>query len=398
MPLIDDQGRLFGKLNIVDVSVGLVVGLLIPLMYGAYLLFRPPLPRLVAVDPPQVEQGATQVQVRGEYLSPAFRLMVDDVGARFLLADTRSGVLELPPLQPGSYDVLLLDQYQELSRLPGALTVVAPAQVNAELVASGSFSAADSTTVVAPAQVNAELVASGSFSAADSTEAESLWATLQAAGQDATRSWDVLDVQPPEPGFRYWPPPQGGPSDGGPYQVRAVIRFRCNVVKGTECSAFDVPLSRGAVVPVPARPDGEADAPFRVIDLHPVYTSVLDVALRATGCSQGAYLTPEELSVLRAVVRDDDTRSLVAKALTSSIESVDVQGETSDRGVIVVAHLRVPAVSTEDGWMHGMGNYRDSAGMIRGSLLKVGAYFIVNDRSLQLCGRIVDVGPATPLN
>jgi hypothetical protein len=372
MPLIDDRGRLFGRLNIVDAAVGLVVGLLIPLVYGAYILFRPPLPRLVAIEPSQVEQGATRVEVRGEHLTPAFRLMVGDASARFLLADSQNGVLEIPPLQPGSYDVQLLDQYQELSRLPGALTVLEPATVIGEVAARGSFSAPDSA------------------------QAQVLWRELQATGQDAARPWNVLEVQPPEPGAAYSPPPGGSPLRGA-YQVRATIRFRCEV-RGTECTAFGVPLSGGALVPVPVSPDGEVDAPFRVIDVHPVYTSVLDVALRAAGCSQGSYLTSDELTALREAASNGNARSPVEEALLPSIESFDVQGETSSGELIVIVQLRVPAVSTDAGWMHGMGNYRDSAGMLRGSLLRTGAYFIVEDRSLELCGRIVGVGPATPLN
>jgi hypothetical protein len=368
MPLIDDQGRLFGKLNIVDAAIGIVVGLLIPLVYGAYLLFRPPLPRLVAIEPSQVEQGTTRVDVRGEHLSPTFRVTIGDFGARFLLSGPEHGVLELPPgLQPGSYDVALLDQYQVLGRLPGALTVMGPA-------ATGT----------------GELVAIGTFDAPDSARAQSLWRAVEAAGQDAARAWDVLDVQPPEPGFAYLPPPEGMPLGDGTYQVRAVVRFRCDP-EGAQCSVFDEPLALGAVVALPVTQDGEIFGGFRIIDLHPVYTSVLDVALRATGCSQGAYLTPEELSSLREAARDGGTRGSVEDALVPSIESFDVQGETSSKGLIVTVHLRVPAVSTDAGWMHWMGARR-------ASLLRTGENFVTGGRSHQLCGRIVEVGPPTLLN
>ena len=44
MALIDEQGRLFGKVNLIDALVALVALLLIPLAYGAFLLFRAPVP------------------------------------------------------------------------------------------------------------------------------------------------------------------------------------------------------------------------------------------------------------------------------------------------------------------------------------------------------------------
>ena len=38
MPLIDDSGRLFGKINLIDAAVGVVTLLLIPLGYSARVL------------------------------------------------------------------------------------------------------------------------------------------------------------------------------------------------------------------------------------------------------------------------------------------------------------------------------------------------------------------------
>jgi hypothetical protein len=392
--LIDDQGRLFGRLNIVDAAGVLVVGVLIPLVYGAYMLFRPELPRLTAVEPSTVEQGTVQVNVRGEHLRPELRLTVDGRAVRLLLADSEHGILQIPVLEPGSYDVAVLDDSQELGRLSGALTVVAPA-----------------TTI-------AEIVAIGSFDAADLAQAETLRRTVEADGQDAGRAWDVLEVKPPEPEYVYLPPHRI-PLSSGRYQVRAVLRFRCaltqDIVTQTgltpeKCSTFDVPLARDAVVRVPVGPGGEMDAPFRIIELHPVYTGVVDVALRATGCSvsptdspvptasgplttasgyatpgESGYLTAEELSALREAARSG-TRSSIEDTLAPSLESFDVLAETSNRELVVTVHLRVPAVNTAAGWMH------------RGSFLRAGGAFMVAGRSYQLCGRIIDVGPATPLN
>ena len=49
MTLVDDQGRLFGRWNVVDGLIGVVLLGFIPLLYGAYLLFRPPASSLTSI-------------------------------------------------------------------------------------------------------------------------------------------------------------------------------------------------------------------------------------------------------------------------------------------------------------------------------------------------------------
>ena len=64
--MIDERGRLFGRLNIVDAAIGALVLLLLPAAYGAYVLFRAPVPKLTAVNPPTLKQGPNlQVEIRG---------------------------------------------------------------------------------------------------------------------------------------------------------------------------------------------------------------------------------------------------------------------------------------------------------------------------------------------
>ena len=49
MPIIDERGRVFGRFNLVDAAVGLLVLVLLPAAYGAYRLFKEPLPTLTGV-------------------------------------------------------------------------------------------------------------------------------------------------------------------------------------------------------------------------------------------------------------------------------------------------------------------------------------------------------------
>ena len=358
--MIDDQGRLFGRLNLVDAAVVLAVGFLVPLVYAAYLLFRPDTPSLVAIEPPEVTQGTTRVAVRGEHLRPSLRLMVGANSARFLLADPENGVLEMPLLQPGSYDVVLLDENQEIGRLPGGLNVLG----------------LPTTTT--------ELVATGSFDASDFLQAQDLRDALQAAGLDAERSWDVLEVLPPEPSSIRLPP-GGMPLSSGRYQVRAFMRFR-RVLDQQECQVLDVPLTPNAVVTVPLEASGETAASFRIAALDPVYSRFVDIALRATNCSDRAegFLTPQELSALRAEA-ESDSRSPIEASLEPSVESFEILGETAGKELLVTIHVRVPVVETDAGLEY------------RGDAIRTGSDFRFLGRFQHLCGRIIDVEVLAPL-
>ena len=143
MPLIDDDGRLFGRVNLFDALVALVVLAMIPLAYAAYLLFRTPPARLLAVEPKTITQGPNlRLQIWGVNLRPFMRISLNDVQARtFLIESTKGAEADLPDnLVPGTYDVALYDYAQELSRLPKALTVLpnAPAP-SLTLEVAGAF-------------------------------------------------------------------------------------------------------------------------------------------------------------------------------------------------------------------------------------------------------------------
>jgi hypothetical protein len=128
MPWIDDRGRIFGRLNIVDALVAGFLIVLVPLAYVGYLLFRTPTPRLTAIEPATVKSGGDQrIQASGENFRPYLRITFNTIKARsFLLADFTKADVGVPDLPPGRYDVVLYDEARELGRLAGALTVVPP--------------------------------------------------------------------------------------------------------------------------------------------------------------------------------------------------------------------------------------------------------------------------------
>jgi hypothetical protein len=141
MPVIDDRGRLFGKANLIDALVALLVLGLIPLAYGAFLLFRVPAPKITSIAPTEVvEHQAVTLQITGEDLRP---FLLAQFGSHqpevFLVQSPARGQIELPDLAVGTYDLALLDEAQELLRVPDALRVVPQPQPFVDLQAVGRF-------------------------------------------------------------------------------------------------------------------------------------------------------------------------------------------------------------------------------------------------------------------
>ncbi len=126
MALIDDRGRVFGKINLIDaIVVALVLGL-IPVAYAAYRLFRVPIPVVSAVTPSQVIEGKTAtLQITGADLRPFLRATFGIYSSPgFLVQSPTQAEIKVPATLPaGAHDLVLYDEGQELVRVPGALTV-----------------------------------------------------------------------------------------------------------------------------------------------------------------------------------------------------------------------------------------------------------------------------------
>src|SRR5690349_3183384 len=116
MPLIDDRGRVFGKVNLVDALVVAFVLLVMPLAYSALLLFRLPVPQIASIEPSQLPEGAPiTLRITGKDLRPFLRARVGVANAEFLVQSTSLAEVRQPTgLPAGSYDVSLFDEGQEL--------------------------------------------------------------------------------------------------------------------------------------------------------------------------------------------------------------------------------------------------------------------------------------------
>ena len=138
MPLIDDQGRLFGRWNLVDAGAVCLVGVLIPLAYGAWLLFTPPAPRLISLSPAEVtlSNAGQSFAVTTEDLPSTFRFALrhrtgapevpqDVIGVDFTWRNPLGGAFTVDPkrLVQGVYDLVLFDEAQPLTSLAQALVI-----------------------------------------------------------------------------------------------------------------------------------------------------------------------------------------------------------------------------------------------------------------------------------
>jgi len=141
MAIVDDQGRLFGRFNLVDALVAVFAIGLIPLLYGAATLFWQPQPVLTAVEPASLTTGPSmRMRIRGEHLRPYMRVSVGTTQGRdFLFRSTEEAEINLPEMPPGTYDVVLYDAAQERARLTQAMTILPSPLPPARAIAVGHF-------------------------------------------------------------------------------------------------------------------------------------------------------------------------------------------------------------------------------------------------------------------
>lgn len=149
MTLIDARGRLFGRFNLIDVTVALFVVVLVPMGYVAYRVFRVPQPVITSVSPATLTVDAPRrVQLHGERFRPYLQAYLGKTGVPFslvnriesqhatLLTVTPSLVeIEFPAVGPGTYDVHLFDLGQEVTSITGGFTIVGPPASTVEVLA-----------------------------------------------------------------------------------------------------------------------------------------------------------------------------------------------------------------------------------------------------------------------
>jgi hypothetical protein len=137
MPLIDNRGRVFGRLNLIDAAAVAFVLVLLPLAYGAYLLFRPSAPEIESVSRAEVTREerriaggvllAAKLKVRGSGFNPMLRAEIGGTPAMgFVFESPNSADVLVGPIAAGTHDLVLFDGVQEVARAKGAVTIAAP--------------------------------------------------------------------------------------------------------------------------------------------------------------------------------------------------------------------------------------------------------------------------------
>jgi hypothetical protein len=134
MSVIDSNGRVFGRYNIVDAAAIAFLLVLIPVGYASYLLFRPSRPvieSVTRVDPTREEyriagiQLVAKLKVKGSGFNPLLRARIGDTEALgFTFENPNSADVLVGALPPGQHDLVLYDGVQEVARLRGAVDIV----------------------------------------------------------------------------------------------------------------------------------------------------------------------------------------------------------------------------------------------------------------------------------
>jgi len=126
MAILDDRGRLFGKINLIDAAVVLFALGLVPLGYLSWGFFRTPPPVMTGITPSVVHAGGGErIVLHGQHLRPYLRAFVGNNPADYLFESPERAEIRLPALGVGGFDVAIFDGAAELARFPNAVTVSA---------------------------------------------------------------------------------------------------------------------------------------------------------------------------------------------------------------------------------------------------------------------------------
>jgi hypothetical protein len=138
MAWIDRNGRLFGRVNLIDAVLLTFALMLIPIGVVTSRVFRERQPRIAAVVPASLPTGSgRRIRLQGADFRPYLHIYFNPAGqafalhgpyaeqseGRFLLESPSEADVQVPVLPPGNYDIHLLDETREVLLQAGALTI-----------------------------------------------------------------------------------------------------------------------------------------------------------------------------------------------------------------------------------------------------------------------------------
>jgi hypothetical protein len=362
MTLIDDRGRLFGRVNLVDAVVGAFVLVLIPIAYGTFLLFRSPSPQITSVTRVPITDEerrlaggsrlSAKLKVRGSGFRPMLRASIDGAPTLgFVFENPNSADVLVGEAPPGTHDLVIYDGVQELARATKAVTIQA----------------------VPPARVRV----AGTLFDLDEATAKALQASSTSV--DATSQAQIVTLGVVAPG-RHRLSTAHGSADvavAGRWERPVVMVLQCDLNPNSEdCAVGGMTL---AATPSPViRLVGPASTPLSLAidELFPVEPPRPAVArIRFSGAA-------EMLDLIRVGDRDACLDERAARVTA-------VERRRADNGLATVdATLELGADGSRDGWRY------------RGRVASPGAPFILTTDRYVANGSVivlrVDSGATPP--
>lgn len=320
MALVDDRGRVLGRFNAVDAFVLAIVLVMIPAAYASYLLFRAPAAKLSGVEPRQLTMApTTRVRISGTNLRPFMRVSFDNTQARtFLIESTTTAEVDVPNLEPGTYDVVLYDYAREVDRLPKALTILPRTPAPSVTVSvAGSF--------VGLSEANANAIKVGTkFTKNDRQIAEVLAVDRPRVGEVLIRTGEgTMSV-----------------NLAGQFAVQAALKLECFLESNNDgalrCVVYG-PLqptlvAADSVLPLPFK---DTTINFQVTEVHPPGQPVF-VRVKARA------IVPPDGAVRVRVGEQDSSMPAYAGAWLGRVEAVSGNDVT----------LVLPAQHLANGWRY----------------------------------------------
>lgn len=262
MTVIDERGRVFGLVNLVDAGVAaLVVGVLAMVAVGFSVFKVPTSPELTRVEPASQPQAESmRVIVRGKNFLPFMRAVIQRTGdsakavqavnlnpnipvdryalvttteTRFFLESPSVGEVWLSKtVEPGTYDLVLFDESKQVVMKEAAFTITPPPPPPAA-----------PAPPAAPPLPLATVRIYGTFSKMDrpgSSIAPGTRFTTSVPGESA----EVLSRSAAEPDIVNFPVPA---IIADTVRIPAIVRVRCSFTGG-ECRFGPTLLSPGAYI------------------------------------------------------------------------------------------------------------------------------------------------------
>jgi hypothetical protein len=402
MALIDERGRVLGRINLIDLGVALAGLAIVASIVVGYALFRlPARPVIQKVEPATFVAGPDlRLHLRGRNFLPFMRVFIQRTGesaraiheldprrpadqytlvnslqGQFLVESPEVAEFKLPPdVGPGTYDLAFYNETQQMAVKEAAFTVTAPP-----------------APPPPPPAPTATVRVYGAFTGLDRAAADGIKAaghfTSNTPGEIA-ETINVENAQNDVSRVRIGGAGVVPATVADKLQVPALLRVRCSIVNN-ECRVGGTVLGTEAALTLTA---GKRSYAFAVIDVSADTAG----ATREADATVRFVARPETVKLIAA--GDLDNRlSREHSPRLARIESVgqkrqatshtgftlnDVGQQTfnTDEPVVLVdAVVRVPLVQVEAAWFY------------KGQPIKAGGALVFETPSYAVRGWILDV-------